>query len=115
MAVFALGEVIIDLQESLGISKDILAKALEVSPRTVDRWCADDGSYPQREPRKRLDALLHVKEHLQKTFSNSEAIRLWMRTDNRYLAGMTPVEVLRAGRIDRVEAALIALDYGAFV
>lgn len=107
--------VITDLQESLGISKDILAKAVDVSPRTVDRWCADDGSYPQREPRKRLDALLRLKEHLQKTFSNSEAIRLWMRSHNRYLAGMTPIEVLKAGRIDRVEAALTALNYGAFV
>jgi hypothetical protein len=47
--------------------------------------------------------------------ANPESRRAWLRSDNPYLGGLTPLEVLRAGRTDRVEAALEALDSGMFV
>jgi len=102
------------LLQSLTIDQGTIACALAVNERTVDRWLADDG-YPQREARKRLGDLGAVKDNLYRTFKTEEGVRLWMHTDSRYLGGLKPVDALRAGRIDRVTAALIALDYGAFV
>ena len=37
------------------------------------------------------------------------------KESNRYLGGMTPADAVRAGRIDRVEAALEAFDSGVFL
>jgi len=70
--------------------------------------------FPQRT-RRRLDQLSQVKDHLYQTFSSAQAVHAWMNNDSPYLGGLQPAEVLRAGRIDRIEAALSALDYGAFV
>lgn len=41
-----------------------------------------------------------------------EAARDWPRDPSRYLAGLTPLDVLRVGRIDRAEDALLALESG---
>jgi hypothetical protein len=38
-----------------------------------------------------------------------------MHTNNSYLGGMTPENAAQAGRLDRIEAALAALDAGFFV
>jgi uncharacterized protein (DUF2384 family) len=115
MAVLDLSAQICELEKALGISRDTLALALSVNPRTVDRWCAEDGTFPQKEQRRRLDELDELRTHLYQTFSSAETAQLWMHTDSPYLGGMKPADALRAGRIDRVEAALVALDYGAFV
>jgi len=56
-----------------------------------------------------------VGVHLEENFGDPGARRAWLRSGNPYLAGLTPVEVLRAGRADRVRAALEALDSGVFV
>ena len=109
-----LSAVIADLQSSLGMSKEVLAIALGVNSRTVDRWC-EDGNFPQREARKHLEELVALKDHLYSTFGTKDAVLLWMTTDNNYIGGLKPIEVAKSGRIDRIEAALTALDYGAFV
>jgi len=114
MSVVAVSQAIRALLQALTIDQSTLALALGVNERTVDRWLADDG-YPQREARRRLGDLGTVKDNLYRTFKTEEGVRLWMHLDNRYLGGLKPVDALRAGRIDRVTAALIALDYGAFV
>ena len=44
-----------------------------------------------------------------------EGARDWLRCPSRYLSGMTPLEALRAGRVDRAEAALGALDAGIYL
>ncbi len=114
MAVVVFSAVVRGLLESLSIDRSTLALAIDVNDRTVDRWLADEG-YPQKEARKRLEALEDLKDNLYRTFKSEEGVHLWMYTDSRYLGGLTPIDALRAGRIDRVTAALIALDYGAFV
>lgn len=106
--------VIDDLMASLGISKHILAAALNTQARSIDRWRRGE-NIPQTEQRKRLDELVWLKNHLYRTFADEPSVHLWMQTSSRYLGGLKPVEVMRAGRIDRIEAALMALDYGAFV
>lgn len=114
MVTLELSAAIKDLLQSLGIDAHTLALALCVNDRTVKRWLTGN-EYPQKDARKRLDDLTRLKEHLYETFNNAHAVQLWLRTDSRYLGGLKPVEALHGGRIDRVNAALIALDYGAFV
>ncbi len=103
-----------ELLQSLGVDETTFALAVGVNGRTVKRWL-EDNDVPQKDVRKRLDELERVNEHLYQTFTNATAAQLWLQTDNRYLGGLKPSEALRGGRIDRVEAALVALDYGAFV
>jgi len=82
------------LMEGMGLSKKELADALGATPRTLERWRSGD-TYPQRDTRRHLAALVEFDRHLGETFADRE--------------------VVRVGRVDRVEAALEALDSGVFV
>ena len=102
------------VERGLGLSRGELAGALGTSARTVERWRTGQ-TYPQHEARERLAELVAVEVHLGETFDDREAQGAWLRLGNPYLGGLTPLEVVRAGRADRVEAALEALDSGVFV
>jgi len=108
------GHAVEAVERGLGLSRGELAGALGTSARTVERWRTGQ-TYPQHEARERLAELVAVEVHLGETFDDREAQRAWLRLDNPYLGGLTPLEVVRAGRTDRVEAALEALDSGVFV
>jgi DNA-binding transcriptional regulator YiaG len=102
------------LEGGLGLGGGELAGALGASVRTVERWRTGQ-TYPQHESRERLADLVAVEHRLGETFANPEAGRAWLHSSNPYLGGLTPLEALLAGRSDRVEAALEALDSGVFV
>ena len=108
------GRIIDQVEDELGLTDRDVALAVGVNLRTMERWRAGE-TYPQRDARQRLAALLALRHHLRETFSTAEAIRVWTHTDSRYLGGFSPADALRVGRIERVEAALEALDSGAFV
>jgi transcriptional regulator with XRE-family HTH domain len=118
MTAFALNTtmktVVTHLGSGLALDNRGLADVLGVTPRTVERWLRDQ-AYPQRETRERITRLLEIEQQLQELFNDRAAIRSWLNTDNRYLGGIKPVEALRVGRYDRVEAALEALGSGIFV
>jgi uncharacterized protein (DUF2384 family) len=97
-----------------GLADDELAPALGVTPRALARWRAG-ASYPQREARSRLARLLRLDERIRAAFEGDEAVRQWLRAENAALGLLTPAEVLKAGRLDRVEAALTALESGIVV
>jgi transcriptional regulator with XRE-family HTH domain len=102
------------LGASLGLSRSDLAQAVGVTSRSIDRWLSGD-AFPQREARDRLASLESLAERLHETFTTEDAARAWLHDATRYLGGLTPADALRAGRLDRVEAALEALDSGIFV
>jgi transcriptional regulator with XRE-family HTH domain len=108
------GQAVERLMGGLGLSKKELADALDATPRTLERW-RTGGTYPQRDTRRRLAELVELDYHLRETFEDREAVQRWLSSPNRYLGGLTPVEAVRVGRVDRVEAALEALDSGVFV
>ena len=114
MAIKDLKDEIGGLKRDLDLSTDALAGALKVDSRTVERW-RTGASFPQRDGRERLEALMNVRNHVLDTFATAEAARAWMHASNRYLGGLTPAEVAQAGRIDRIEAALTVLDSGMFI
>lgn len=102
------------LEAGMGLSEDQLAQALGTSRRTLQRWRTGI-AYPQQSARQRLSALLALQQRVQETFEGSEAPRRWFHTPSRYMGGVTPAEAVRAGRADRAEAALEALDSGIFL
>jgi len=108
------GRAVEALEGGLGLSRGELACALGASARTVERWRTGQ-TYPQHEARERLAELVALEGRLGETFVDPEARRAWLRSGSPYLGGLTPLEALRAGRADRVEAALEALDSGVFV
>ena len=102
------------LEARFGLSTNQLAMTLGTTTRTLERWRSGE-SFPQRESRQRLDHLMDLGERLHETFATTEALSTWLGTNNTYLGGLKPVEVLQAGRVDRVLAAIEALDSGAFL
>jgi uncharacterized protein (DUF2384 family) len=108
------GRAVETVEGGLGLGRGELASALGASARTIERWRAGQ-TYPQHEARERLAELVAVEAHLVETFDDPESRCAWLRSGNPYLGGLTPLEVVRAGRTDRVEAALEALDSGVFV
>ena len=100
---------IVRLESGLSMGEAEIALALGISTRSLQRWSSGE-SYPQRESRIHLARLLELSEHLEEVFG--ENANEWLEADSRYLGGLKPIEALRAGRIDRVEDALEALDSG---
>ncbi len=98
----------------LELSTIDLARSLDTDLRTLTRWRSGQ-HYPQHDARGRLAALVALRDHLRDTFVSGDAIQEWLHDSSRYLGGLTPLDALRAGRIDRAEAALEALDSGTFV
>ena len=114
MPVIDLETLLSSLTNELGLSDLDLRGALGVDARTLDRWRKRE-CYPQHEARARLDRLAILQAGLREIFTDTLAVRAWMVEDNRYLGHLKPTEVARAGRLDRIEAALEALNSGAFV
>lgn len=101
------------VEREMGLTPTELAGALGVSLRTVHRWRVGT-TLPQRIARTRLTELTDLNRRLHDTFE-VEAVPVWLRAPNRYLGNITPAEVLRLGRVDRVEAALEVIDSGIFL
>jgi hypothetical protein len=102
------------LDVDLGLSIKDLQVILNTDPRNINRWIAEQ-AYPQTEARRRLADLLRLDRRLREAFTAMEGARDWPRDPSRYLAGLTPLEMLRIGRVDRVEAALEALEAGIYL
>ncbi len=100
---------IAELESRLSLSEPDIALALGISTRSLHRWSSGE-SHPQRGSRAYLARLLALADRLEETFG--ESADEWLGSDSRYLGGIKPIEALRAGRIDRVENALEALDSG---
>ena len=110
----ALEQALDRLQADLGLSDAEVATVLGVTPHLLARWRTGD-AIPEGASRQRLAQLRALHRHLCDTFDSPAALPGYLRSELRYLGGMTGLDALLAGRIDRVEAALEALDSGAFV
>ncbi len=101
-----------ELERDFQLSSDALATILGVNPRTVGRW--HSGTTPDKQALRRLDALWSLRARAWEMFSNREEIVQWLHAQSAYLGWLTPAEVLRAGRIDRVCADLDGLAGGVY-
>ena len=108
------GQAVRALQSDLELTATDLQVVLETSPKYIERW-ASDQAYPQTKARRRLAELMAFHDHLDAMFTAWEGARDWLRAPSRYLAGLTPLEVIRAGRADRAREALMALSAGVYL
>jgi hypothetical protein len=113
MRLVNLSERVESIQRVLGLSSEDLAYVIEADPRTVQRWLRNE-NFPQGKYDERLTQLYEIVKRLLETFSTPEAVHRWMNTETRDLAGLRPVEVVRARRLDRVIGALEAIASGDF-
>ena len=114
MSLLNCGPIVEGLERDLGISTETIARALGVDRRTVERWRANQ-SVPQGKTRERLGELLGLRDRLLAMFQTPEAAQEWLRARSLYLGGFTPVEALKAGRLDRIQADLDGLASGVYL
>jgi hypothetical protein len=107
----SLGSAIRQLEADLGLDDYALAQALRVDRRTLTRWISGE-TYPRQDGRDRLHALATLHARLGETWKSVGAARRWLHRPSPYLGHAEPVYMIRAGRFDRVEAALEAIDSG---
>jgi len=113
-AIVALDHLIERLATDMALTDAQLAGALGATPRSLERW-RKGGTYPQHESRRRLDAVVTLRDRLYETFDDAADVASWLHTNSNYLGGIKPIEAFQVGRVDSVAAALEALDSGIFL
>ena len=108
------GQAIDALQADLGLTTKDIQAVLDTTPRNIERWIGER-AHPQTKARQRLVDLMHLHRHLGTMFTDWEGARMWLSSPSRYLGGLTPLDAIRAGRLDRARAALMALDSGGYL
>ncbi len=103
-----------DLESTLGITDAQLAQIVGTDRRTVLRWRAGE-TFPQHDSRERLATLGNLARRLGEGFGSSPGAHRWLRAESGYFGGLRPIDALLSGRVDRVEAALEALDAGVVI
>jgi uncharacterized protein (DUF2384 family) len=107
----SLGSAIRRIETDFGLDDGALAQALSVDRRTLTRWISGE-TYPRQEGRDRLHAMAALHTRLGETWKTAGAARRWLHRPSPYLGHTEPADMIRAGRFDRVEAALEAIDSG---
>lgn len=62
-----------------------------------------------------LGALVSLQQRLDSMFTSHDGIVRWLHGPSGYFGGQAPFDHLAAGEIDRVNAALDAIEAGVFV
>src|SRR5215211_4764077 len=99
------------LQHDLGLSSGELAQAIAVDRRTLERWASGD-TFPRHAARDRLLALVALHSRLAALFETDGDLRTWLHRPLPFLGSMAPIDAVKVGRIERVDAALEAIDEG---
>ena len=83
-----------------------VARLLGVDRSRVTRWLSSDQE-PDAQNRRAIDALEFVLSRLRSRYQPQTAFK-WLEGVNPNLAGARPIDLLRAGRVSEVIAALEA-------
>jgi hypothetical protein len=108
------GQALEILHRDLSLTPKDLQVVLSTTPKNIERWIQEQ-TYPQTKARQQLVQLMELHRHLGDMFTEWEGARAWINAPSRYLGGITPLEAMHAGRLDRAHAALMALDSGVYV
>jgi putative toxin-antitoxin system antitoxin component (TIGR02293 family) len=99
------------LEHDFGLSSSELAQTVGVDRRTLERWASGD-TFPRHATRDRLLALVALHERLAGLFKTAEDARVWLHRPLPFLGQMAPIDALKVGRIESVNAASEAIDEG---
>ncbi len=108
------GQAIEILKRDLGLTLKDLQLVLDTTPRNAERWISEQ-AHPQTKARQQLIQLMGFHDQLGDVFADWSGSRAWINAPSRYLGGITPAEAIRAGRLDRARAALMALDARVYI
>ncbi|HEX5634545.1 MAG TPA: hypothetical protein VFX50_14990 [Gemmatimonadales bacterium] len=102
------------LREQLAIGREEFARIIGVDPSTEWRW-RQGASVPRGIAQSRLVQFAELGELLRRVFDGPDLAREWIRTATpAFLGGRDhPLDVMLAGRMDRVLATLHFLAGGA--
>ncbi len=98
------------ITDDLG-SQARVARVLGVSPSRVSRWLRTED--PDAANRRKLEGLEFVLGRLLDVYERETAIK-WLQGFNAHLRDRRPIDLLAAGRITEVLAALEAEETGAY-
>jgi putative toxin-antitoxin system antitoxin component (TIGR02293 family) len=87
-----------------------VARVLDTSQRSVQRWAAQDAS-PRKEAEERFLELAAVLELAERVLPE-ESARLWLRAPVAELEWRKPLDVIKEGQFRQVIDALLALSEG---
>jgi transcriptional regulator with XRE-family HTH domain len=87
------------------------ARALGVSPSRVSRWLRNE--QPDPANRRKLEGLEFVLSRLLDLYERDTAIN-WPYGFNAHLGDRRPIDLLAAGRVSEVLAAIERSDTGAY-
>jgi hypothetical protein len=91
----------LDSLRAKGAMKNIeVANLLGTRPETVSRW-NQGRAYPHANTEKTLLELEYIIDQLADFYEPNEA-RQWIFAPQKLLAGVSPAELIRKGRIDEV-------------
>lgn len=99
------------IRAGLGVSQERLARACNVSSRTVERW-ERNGELPASSERIQcLEKLNQITELGEATFGKTAFLK-FMKLPHPIFNGLTPWEVIERGEADRVLGVLAAEHEG---
>lgn len=88
-----------------------LARVLGVSPSRVSRWLRTED--PDPDNRRKVEGVEFVLAVLLESFERDTALK-WLQGVNAHLGERRPMDLLAAGRIAEVLAAVEAEETGAY-
>ena len=97
------------IRDALGISRERMARVLDISTRTVERWEERAELPANRAGRQHLAELQHIVD-LGLVVYGPEGFHKFLTLPMPIFGGRTPLQILEQGDLDRVYAALAA-DY----
>jgi transcriptional regulator with XRE-family HTH domain len=98
------------LVESFGGQAEV-ARALGVDRSRVTRWLRD--AAPDADNRRKLESVEYAMARLLQTFRQETAVS-WLYGLNAHLGDRRPIDLLIAGRVSEVLAAIEAEETGAY-
>ena len=97
------------IRDALGISRERMARLLDVSTRTVERW-EERADLPANSVSRTHLATLHEIVELGTIVYGLETLRRYLSLPMPGFGGRTPLAMIEQGEADRVYGA-VAADY----
>jgi DNA-binding XRE family transcriptional regulator len=100
-----------ELRRDLSLSRERMARLVDVSAKTIERWEQQHG-LPERSSERLRGRLAQIREvrDLGLCVYTPEGFRQFLKTPLPVFAGRTPLQMIEQGQTDDVIAAL-ASDY----
>src|SRR3990172_2973472 len=100
----------LDIGERLGFNREVFARLLPVSVRSLAT--IEAGEAPGETVARRLTEIRRVLDALAEVM-DKRVIGLWMQAPNEAFSGLKPLEVIERGEIDRIWRMIYLLRSGA--